>query len=328
MTFLCNICTLMNSYLNENGVLVMTSVPDRLNIGSSRGRKFKHRDAFGVGPIRTYSRRGFTCKRVTSFDGVDVPKGMALRVMTGSDITRLQHRGQVVKVVAKIDNLNLQDFSKPENPVSVRHYRLGRNRFLTHRKQRKKSSTTQLKEHFLVLVKLREQEEQEFKKISKLLEKMKDNDPPHYGIFADFVDETKLANTFFAMYQCFFVSKDKYNLVGKYSDDLWFAAFLFVLVMYEHLVNDNFETKCKTPFREFINNLAFPLNKDPRTFNNYVRSLNKFWMVVKEKPGDVKFEDEAFLPFSVQAKTFRKIVECFHQMDYFKELQYYLHKRS
>ena len=307
----------------------MTSTPNHNKIGPNSGPDFKKPVALGVGNIRTYSPRLFTRQRYYTINGVDVPKGMALYAMTRSEITHLRHTKREVRVVAKIDRLNLQDLSRPGSPTQVKPYRLRGNRVLTHhRKQRKKSCTTELKEHYLVLVKLREQEQAEIEAIGKLLENMKNGDPPHYGIFADFVDETKLANTFFAMYQCFFVSKDKYKLVGKRSDELWFAAFLFVLMKYERLVNDNFETKGKTLFREFINELAFPLKKDPRTFNNYVRSLDDFWNVLKEKPHDNKFEDEAFQPFPMQVRNFRTIVECFHQTDYYSEVQYHLHKRS
>ena len=118
-----------------------------------------------------------------------------------------------------------------------------------------KSKRKELLEEYLVLVK-------EHARLSKRLinygKKLHDALPdddipiPDFNIFQPFVDENKLSNCFFSIYQEFFGATPTVFLDGYYKKPIDLIAYFFILVEWEKLGSFIFSEKCKKPFFDYV----------------------------------------------------------------------------
>ena len=146
---------------------------------------------------------------------------------------------------------------------------------------------------------------------------------PVYCIFKPFVDENKLSDCFYCIYQKFFGALPTEKLEGDYNKPIDLIAYLFVLVEWEKLGNYTFSEKCKKPFFEYINKKVVidKIGMTERTFHNRVtRTLDDFRNKLSTEPISSKFKRECWKN-DLFIKDFLKVLGIFHGTDYYKELE-------
>lgn len=188
-----------------------------------------------------------------------------------------------------------------------------------------KSKRKELLEEYLVLVK-------EHARLSKRLidygkklhEALPDDDTPipDFNIFQPFVDEDKLSNCFFSIYQEFFGATPTVFLDGYYKKPIDLIAYFFILVEWEKLGSFIFSEKCKKPFFDYVCEkvIANQIGKTERTFyNRLTLTMNDFRQKLMKEPASSKFKDDCWKK-DMFIKDFLKVVGIFHGMEYYKEL--------
>lgn len=188
-----------------------------------------------------------------------------------------------------------------------------------------KSKRKELLEEYLVLVK-------EHARLSKRLinygKKLHDALPdddipiPDFNIFQPFVDENKLSNCFFSIYQEFFGATPTVFLDGYYKKPIDLIAYFFILVEWEKLGSFIFSEKCKKPFFDYVCEkvLANQIGKTERTFyNRLTLTMNDFRQKLMKEPTSSMFKDDCWKK-DMFIKDFLKVVGIFHGMEYYKEL--------
>ena len=187
-------------------------------------------------------------------------------------------------------------------------------------------SMNELFDEFLVLVKEQVQLAKKMEDFGNKLRAALPNDEiaiPTYCIFKPFVDENKLSDCFYCIYQKFFGALPTEKLEGDYNKPIDLIAYLFVLVEWEKLGNYTFSEKCKKPFFEYINKKVVidKIGMTERTFHNRVtRTLDDFRNKLSTEPVSSKFKGECWKnDFFI--KDFLKVFEIFHGTDYYKELE-------
>lgn len=188
-----------------------------------------------------------------------------------------------------------------------------------------KSKRKELLEEYLVLVK-------EHARLSKRLinygKKLHDALPdddipiPDFNIFQPFVDENKLSNCFFSIYQEFFGATPTVFLDGYYKKPIDLIAYFFILVEWEKLGSFIFSEKCKKPFFDYVCEkvLANQIGKTERTFyNRLTLTMNDFRQKLMKEPASSTFKGDCWKK-DLFIRDFLKVVGIFHGMEYYKEL--------
>ena len=193
-----------------------------------------------------------------------------------------------------------------------------------------KSKRKELLEEYLVLVK-------EHARLSKRLinygKKLHDALPdddipiPDFNIFQPFVDENKLSNCFFSIYQEFFGATPTVFLDGYYKKPIDLIAYFFILVEWEKLGSFIFSEKCKKPFFDYVSEkvLANQIGKTERTFyNRLTLTMNDFRQKLMKEPASSTFKGDCWKK-DLFIRDFLKVVGIFHGMEYYKELMKHKH---
>ena len=193
-----------------------------------------------------------------------------------------------------------------------------------------KSKRKELLEEYLVLVK-------EHARLSKRLinygKKLHDALPdddipiPDFNIFQPFVDENKLSNCFFSIYQEFFGATPTVFLDGYYKTPIDLIAYFFILVEWEKLGSFIFSEKCKKPFFDYVCEkvLANQIGKTERTFyNRLTLTMNDFRQKLMKEPASSTFKGDCWKK-DLFIRDFLKVVGIFHGMEYYKELMKHKH---
>ena len=193
-----------------------------------------------------------------------------------------------------------------------------------------KSKRKELLEEYLVLVK-------EHARLSKRLinygKKLHDALPdddipiPDFNIFQPFVDENKLSNCFFSIYQEFFGATPTVFLDGYYKKPIDLIAYFFILVEWEKLGSFIFSEKCKKPFFDYVCEkvLANQIGKTERTFyNRLTLTMNDFRQKLMKEPASSTFKGDCWKK-DLFIRDFLKVVGIFHGMEYYKELMKHKH---
>lgn len=193
-----------------------------------------------------------------------------------------------------------------------------------------KSKRKELLEEYLVLVK-------EHARLSKRLinygKKLHDALPdddipiPDFNIFQPFVDENKLSNCFFSIYQEFFGATPTVFLNGYYKKPIDLIAYFFILVEWEKLGSFIFSAKCKKPFFDYVCEkvLANQIGKTERTFyNRLTLTMNDFRQKLMKEPASSTFKGDCWKK-DLFIRDFLKVVGIFHGMEYYKELMKHKH---
>lgn len=187
-------------------------------------------------------------------------------------------------------------------------------------------NTNELFNEFLVLVKEQAQLAKKMEAFGNKLRAALPNDDiaiPVYGLFKPFVDENKLSDCFYGIYQKFFGALPTERLEGDYKKPIDLIAYLFVLVEWEKLGNYTFSEKCKKPFFEYINKKVVidKIGMTERTFHNRVtRTMDDFRNKLSTEPISSKFKGECWKN-DLFIKDFLKVLEIFHGTEYYKELE-------
>ena len=193
-----------------------------------------------------------------------------------------------------------------------------------------KSKRKELLEEYLVLVK-------EHARLSKRLinygKKLHDALPdddipiPDFNIFQPFVDENKLSNCFFSIYQEFFGATPTVFLDGYYKKPIDLIAYFFILVEWEKLGSFIFSEKCKKSFFDYVCEkvLANQIGKTERTFyNRLTLTMNDFRQKLMKEPASSTFKGDCWKK-DLFIRDFLKVVGIFHGMEYYKELMKHKH---
>lgn len=108
----------------------------------------------------------------------------------------------------------------------------------------------------------------------------------HYGVFADGVDEDKLAVAVNDVYQCFFGTKKTANFTSKFNKEVDLMAYLFIAFDKLRIGNHNFAERGRKTFYDFCKDkVRIETDSSDRTFYNrltrnfkqiYNNSKNKF----------------------------------------------------
>lgn len=222
--------------------------------------------------------------------------GYMLYALTKSEITQYRRNGYVVKILDRVDQRN----------------------------DRKRGRKRRLEELFIVLISHLADVTKEANSIREELANLPDDDDggdPLFNLFKPYVDENKLANCFFTLYQRFFGVMPKEMFTGDYNEPVDFAAYLFILVEREKLGNGTFSEKGMKPFFEYIElKVTGTLGKSERTFRNRLKETMKDFrdQLIKE-PAKSRFKGVAWDkdPF---IEDYLRVYGNFHKMDYYKEL--------
>ena len=98
---------------------------------------------------------------------------------------------------------------------------------------------------------------------------------PQFGIFNPCLDENKLAVCFSEVYAHFYGLLRKDSLEES-CDEVTFAAYLYLLVEREGLGHDNFTTRGKQPFYEFVRTKVVSIDKGGRLFQYRLDEMTAF----------------------------------------------------
>lgn len=222
--------------------------------------------------------------------------GYMLHVLTKSEITEYRRMGYIVKILDRVDQ----------------------------RKGSRGSRKRKLEELFIVLISHLADVAKEANSIREELANLPDDGDgggPLFNLFQPFVDENKLANCFFTLYQRFFGVMPKEMFTGDYNEPVDFAAYLFILVEREKLGNGTFSEKGMKPFFEYIElKVTGTLGKSERTFRNRLKETMKdFRDRLEHEPANSNYRDSVWArdPF---VEDYRRVRGNFHKMDYYREL--------
>ena len=200
----------------------------------------------------------------------------------------------------------------------VRKIRVGRQH--RHRVMRGHHSSLQeeMKEMYVVVV-----------GIAKRLETMIDSAPDSGGgggkrpirLFREFVDEKKLGNSFWKIYTQFYGIEPTAHLEGNDTDEVTFAAYLFILVEHEHLGDVNFSEKGKQPFFEYLKIYIKGIQASSRTFHNRItKTLGTFRERLSKETRDSEFLND-YWKRNIYLRNFLEIRGKFHEDSYYMELE-------
>lgn len=144
------------------------------------------------------------------------------------------------------------------------------------------------------------------------------DDIPPAGIFNSVIDENELADCLYSIHSRFFGSKATEKLLND-CDEVRFAAYLFVLVEKEKLGCDNFETRCRAAFFDFMNLKVLPVhNKMEVSHRTFTGRLSEMAELHALPPRQLMAERTSN---NFDVRNFQKISEIFRNTPYYLDLK-------
>ncbi len=238
-----------------------------------------------------------------------------VRVLTNPEIEDFRNKGYSVDIVDRILPKCTRGYPYKGSGMSIKVVR----------ELNKKSRKQELLERHVVVIRKIGELMKEVDDLGKEIHAMQDDEMPKsvFNLFKPFVDEAKLAECFYCIFQKFFGAAPCVSLKGRCRKPIDLIAYFFILVEWENLGNSIFSEKCKKPFFEYIseNIVVGQIGKTERTFYNRItREMDGFRKKLLSEPVSSAFNGEHWKTneFFID---FLKVIKIFHETEFYKELK-------